>query len=299
VPDNLSIIIPVFQAQDCIEELAVRLRRVLEGMELSDWQVVFVDDCSRDQSWQKLQMFCGGDSRMFAVRLTKNVGKFRAILVGLNYIATASRRYGNVQHDYVLFMDCDLQHAPENIPALFAVAGPDRVVLGVRRNRVDHLSKRAMSKLYYRVFNFISGCAVSDRATDFCIVPRFYIRFLGDWTHSRHLAIAMQLVPAALHEVEIEHCARFAGRSAFTFYRLLRLGVDNLRSYLTAGRRSIIAVATALLTAGMFYRFGDVAGGLFIVVGLLFAFAMLYDRDRSISPEHVIGEEFRGGDTRT
>ena len=105
---ELSIVVPVYNSEHCLEELARRIEAALG----ESWQLVLVDDCSRDGSWAVIRRLAEADARIVGVRLRRNAGQDNAIMAGLRHAAGR----------YVVIMDDDLQHSPSDIPALHAQA---------------------------------------------------------------------------------------------------------------------------------------------------------------------------------
>ena len=106
----LSVVIPIYNNADCLEELSGRLRRTLSAARIEEYEVIFVDDGSRDNSREVLRRFCGQEPRMKLIGLTRNFGHQFAITAGFD----CSRG------DAVLVMDGDLQDPPEVIPEFLA-----------------------------------------------------------------------------------------------------------------------------------------------------------------------------------
>lgn len=104
---ELSVVIPVYNSEGCLEALHRQLGESLRGMA---HEVIYVNDQSTDASWPTLCRLCAGDPSRVGLRLRKNVGQDNAILCGLRRARGAS----------VVVMDDDLQHAPSDIPALYA-----------------------------------------------------------------------------------------------------------------------------------------------------------------------------------
>ena len=149
---TLSLVIPVFNEEQSLGELYERVTASLEGLGQS-YEVIAVDDGSRDGSLALLRSFRERDPRWRVVRLSRNFGQSAAIYAGF------SRSRG----EYVLMIDADLQVFPEDIPLLYAklVDGCD-MVSGWRVNRHDNLFRKVMSKLLNRYTESITGFKIHD-----------------------------------------------------------------------------------------------------------------------------------------
>lgn len=104
---NISVVIPVYNSSDCLDELTQRLTDVLNNCS-KIYEIVLVNDCSKDNSWAKIVELCGKYNRIKGINLRKNFGQDNALMAGLNYSSGES----------VIIMDDDLQHNPEDIPLL-------------------------------------------------------------------------------------------------------------------------------------------------------------------------------------
>ena len=104
---TVSVVIPVFNSEKTLVELTERIKNELIKIS-SDYEIILVDDCSLDKSWQVLQQLHAEDSRIKIIHLQKNFGQHNATLCGLNY----------AKGDYIITMDDDLQHPPEEIHKL-------------------------------------------------------------------------------------------------------------------------------------------------------------------------------------
>jgi glycosyltransferase involved in cell wall biosynthesis len=160
---TLSVVIPVFNEERGLEQLVARLAPVLKATGL-DWEVIFVDDGSRDGTLQLIRALHEREPRLKAIALSRNFGKEIAVAAGLRYASGEA----------TVLMDADLQHPPEIIPELIAGwrDGND-VVYGVRRDRdADSPARRFMARVFYRVFRLISGTRLPKGAGDFRLFSR-------------------------------------------------------------------------------------------------------------------------------
>jgi len=103
----ITVVIPVYKSEDCLNELVKRLTSVLNGF-AKTYEIVLVNDCSPDNSWSKIVELCKVYDRLKGINLRRNFGQDCAIMAGLN----------NSSGEYVIIMDDDLQHDPKDIPTL-------------------------------------------------------------------------------------------------------------------------------------------------------------------------------------
>jgi dolichol-phosphate mannosyltransferase len=105
---HISVVIPVFKAENCLEELYLRLKSSLESI-TNDYEILMVEDCGRDGSWPIILELSSRDSRVKGIQFSRNFGQHYGVTAGLDYSIG----------DWVVVMDCDLQDRPEEIPNLY------------------------------------------------------------------------------------------------------------------------------------------------------------------------------------
>jgi glycosyltransferase involved in cell wall biosynthesis len=220
----ISIVIPAYNEERNLEVLYAHVRDVLDSAGDSDWELVVVDDGSSDGTWDVLTSLSGADVRVRGVRLSRNFGHQSALMAGL---AAARGRA-------VIMMDSDLQHPPSLLPQLTAKwhDGYD-IVHAVRRDPPD-LSwfKRTTSRLYYRVFTFMSGVAIEPGSADFCLLDRKVVdEILKFEEEGLFLRGLIHWVGYATTTVPFECGQRHAGTSKYSLNKMLTLGWHGVSSF--------------------------------------------------------------------
>ena len=160
---ELSIVVPVHNEADNLALLVERLRTVLTG-EVASWEVVFVDDGSRDETLAVIRDLNAADPRISAVSFSRHFGKEIAIAAGLDHALG----------DAVIIMDADLQHPPETIPAFLARWREGYLnVFGQRTDREGETRlKRGFAKMFYRIFGYFGETPLPEGAGDFRLLDR-------------------------------------------------------------------------------------------------------------------------------
>ena len=150
---QISIVIPVYDEEESLPELQDWIKRVMETKGLS-YEIIYVDDGSKDNSWQVIKDLSVLDVNVKAIRFVRNYGKSAALNVGF------SKAIGEV----VITMDADLQDSPEEVPELSRMITEDGfdLVSGWKRKRHDPISKTIPSRLFNGVTRFISGIKLHD-----------------------------------------------------------------------------------------------------------------------------------------
>ncbi len=237
----LSVVIPVFDEQDNIPSLYSRLVAVLEKAEPS-FEIIFVDDGSRDKSLAMLHGLAAQDARVTVVQLARNFGHQVAISAGLDYA------HGNA----VIVMDADLQDPPEVLPQFIAKwrEGHD-AVYAIREHRKEGWVKRAAYAAFYRLLQRVANVEIPIDSGDFCIMDRRVVDLLVQMPERNRFVRGIRSW-VGLDQVGLpyERGARYAGRPKYTYTRLIYLALDGLISfsYLPLRLISIMGAAVSLLS---------------------------------------------------
>jgi glycosyltransferase involved in cell wall biosynthesis len=216
---ELSVVVPVYGCRDCLEQLHQRLTKAVRSITTS-YEIVFVDDRSRDGAWPVLESLAVADTRVKAVRLSRNFGQHAAITAGL---ATS-------KGEWTVVMDCDLQDPPEAIPSLYARAkeGFD-LVLARRKQRTHSAFRLALARLYFKLLNTFMGTDIDGEYGTFSILNRKVVdAYLSLGDRDRHYLFVLWWLGFEHGTIEVEHKDRAAGKSSYTFGRLFRHAVSGV-----------------------------------------------------------------------
>ncbi len=218
MPRSLSIVIPVHNEERHLLPLYDRLRNVLEPLGES-FEIVFVDDASTDGSRELLAHLVEGDPSLKVVRLRRNFGQTAALAAG----------FATAEGEVIVAMDGDLQHAPEDIPALLAKLdeGYD-VASGWRFKRVDNLwTRRIPSRAANWLMSKVSGVELHDFGTTFKAYRAdvlHSVRLYGDL--HRFIPVLASMHGARIAEAPIRNVPREGGRSHYGLGRTFRVLFD-------------------------------------------------------------------------
>jgi polyisoprenyl-phosphate glycosyltransferase len=254
---ELSVVIPVFNEEENITVLYSRLTAVLEDTHI-DYEIIFVDDGSNDNSLNQLQNLLVEDKRVLVIELARNFGHQVAITAGLDYS----------QGKAVIVMDGDLQDPPEVLPEFIAKwrKGHD-VVYGVRERRKERWLKRAAYAGFYRLLRRIATIEIPLDSGDFCIMDRRVVDLLISMPErNRFVRGIRSWVGLNQSGLPVERQARSAGKPKYTFGRLLLLALDGLISfsYLPLRTITMLGFSISLLSifAAVFYAVKRLMTGL-------------------------------------
>jgi polyisoprenyl-phosphate glycosyltransferase len=239
----LSIVVPCFNEEACLPELHQRLSAVARQAAGDDFELVLVNDGSRDGSWPTMQRIAENDSHVVAVNLSRNHGHQLALTAGLDLC----------RGDAILIIDADLQDPPELLPAMLQAMRDNQadVVYGVRKSRAGETAfKRATAHGFYRLLSRATDVDIPLDAGDFRLMSRRaldallampeqarFIRGMVAW-------IGFKQIPFAYDRQE-----RFAGETKYPFGKMLRFALDALTGFSSAPLK-LASHAGLLLSAG-------------------------------------------------
>jgi undecaprenyl-phosphate 4-deoxy-4-formamido-L-arabinose transferase len=240
---DVSLVVPVFNEEDCLPELIRRCRSVMTEIG-GAVELVLVDDGSSDRSRDLILEAAGeSDGRITGVLLNRNYGQHAAVIAG----------FEQARGDVVVTLDADLQNPPEEIPKLLALVdrGHD-VVAGVRVPREDSLFRRISSRIVNRAVRKATGV----RMKDYGCMLRAYRRPIIDAIlscpeHSTFIPVLANSFARSPAEVEVRHEPRKAGTSRYGFFNLVNLQFDLMTSMTTTPLRMLTILGTIVSAVGV------------------------------------------------
>jgi glycosyltransferase involved in cell wall biosynthesis len=238
---KLDIVIPIYNEQENLPELSRRIRDVCENLEDISWQVIYVDDGSRDRSLEIMTQQCEGDSRFTVVELSRNFGHQAAISAGL----------AHSDGDAVVCMDGDLQDPPELIPDLLARWREGaQVVRAQRRSREDKGVRRFGFEIFHRFFKWVSDFPVPSQTGIFGLIDRQAVKELKALSErNRFFPGLRSWVGFEQGLVIYDRQERGAGEPKQSLARLIRYALDGVFSFSYKPLRTMTAFGAII--AGM------------------------------------------------
>jgi polyisoprenyl-phosphate glycosyltransferase len=218
----LSIVSPVYRAAEMVERLVIEIHHSVKSI-TDDYEIILVEDGSPDNSWTKIEEICKVNKKVKGIKLSRNFGQHPAISAGLN----ASTG------DWIVVMDCDLQDRPSEIPSLHtkALEGYD-AVFAQRLNRQDGFLKKISSKIFYKVFSYLTETYQDGSVANYGIYHRKVIKSvidLGD--RIRFFPTMTQWVGFKKAYLPVGHDERFEGKTSYTWSKLIDLALNNIISF--------------------------------------------------------------------
>ena len=215
---KISVVSPIYKGEKMLRHLVERCEAAISTI-TDDYELILVNDCSPDNSWEVLKGICSEDKHVKAIDHSRNFGQHPAISTGLQYVTG----------DWVVVMDCDLQDRPEDIPALYAKAleGWD-VVFARRGERHDGFYKQLGGKVFHVFFRWLTGIHTDKNIGNFSIFKKTCadeIAKIPD--QSRAFGTLIRHVGGKTTSIEVDRPQREEGTTGYTMSRLLKLAFDN------------------------------------------------------------------------
>ena len=259
---SLSVVIPFLNEREVLPLCLTRVRRVLDGLGLP-YQIVFVDDGSRDGSADYLLGMLATEPSLKLVRLSRNFGKEAAMTAGIVH----------AEGDAVILLDADLQDPPELIPEMVRAwqEGADVVCMRRRSRAGESWLKRAPAYAFYRLLNRLSRAVIPADTGDFRLMSRRAVRALLKLPERcRYMKGLYAWVGMPTRIIDYDRAPRAAGTTKWNYFALFRLAMEGITSFSTAplrwatGAGAIAAILGGLLGVAVIFKtlmYGDDVAG--------------------------------------
>lgn len=250
-----SVVIPVFNEEDNLQELYISLRGVFSENNIS-YEIIFIDDGSRDASLEIIKGFALSDPSVRYRSFTRNFGHEAASTAGLDV----------AKGDVVVLMDADLQDPPELIPRMIELwKSGNQLVYARRRKRYgEGLFRMASAKIFYRIIRFISDSDIPLDTGDFRLMDRAAVNdFMKCREYNRFVRGLTSWVGYNQAALDFDRNERFAGESKYNFLKLFLLMLDVISGFSIKPLR----IATAM---GFLVTLFSLVIGLIVVIQKLF-----------------------------
>jgi len=251
----LSIVVPCYNEEACLPELHARLTRAATAVAGDDYEIVLVNDGSRDRTWDIMRGLAESDPHLVGINLSRNHGHQLALTAGLD-LCSGER---------ILIIDADLQDPPELLPQMIAEMEAQQadVVYAVRRARAGETAfKRGTAKLFYRLLSRLAEIEIPLDTGDFRLMSRRaldallslpeqarFIRGMVAWVGFRQVPIGY------------DRAERHAGETKYPLAKMMRFALDAVTGFSTAPLRMAshigmwLVAASALLVAYIGFAF--------------------------------------------
>lgn len=256
---SYSIVVPVYNSEKTLDELTQRLFGVMDPI-TEKYEILLVDDCSQDNSWDKLKTLRNENKKIKIIRLQNNFGQDSALICGLNY----------AKGDYVITLDDDLQNPPEEIPKLINKLQEGYSVVYAKfrikyHSRIENFFSNILQKLIRYILDIPSDLYISGFAIYTSDVVKNVISIKSSYIYLS--AFVRQCVPVnKIANVVVNHSPRKVGKSNYTIRKYLYQTFNLLFNYSTLPLM-LIGIIGAIVSVVSF------CGGIYII----FRYSMNHD----------------------
>ncbi len=247
---SVTILIPCYNEEKSLPFLHDALQKLMEENSNYQWQILFVDDGSKDKTLPVLKELAAGDSRYAYVSLSRNFGKENAMLAGFDF----------AQGDCMIIMDADLQHPPQFIPEMLKYweEGYQDVYARRKDRDTDSWLRKKLSNWYYKLLQKTTRVDILQNVGDFRLLDRKCINALKELRESERYTKGMYCwIGFKKKEILFEPAERVAGESTFSYGRLLSLAMEGFTSFTTAPLKisTVIGVVVSVLSFILMFIF--------------------------------------------
>ncbi|MBN9398481.1 glycosyltransferase [Candidatus Saccharibacteria bacterium 47-87] len=227
---TISVLIPAYNEEPVLEKLFTRLANLANEVKEYDFEFLFVNDGSKDNTLGIIKDFAEKDSRVSYINLSRNFGKEIGMIAGLDY----------VQGDATVIIDADLQDPPELIPEMIKLweEGYDDVYAKRRSREGESWLKKYTSKMYYRTLQKITHIPIQEDTGDFRLLDKRVVEAIRQFRDTQRNAKAI-FSWVGFHKKEIlyDRDERAAGMTKWSYPKLVNLAIDGITSFTTAPLR--------------------------------------------------------------
>jgi glycosyltransferase involved in cell wall biosynthesis len=227
---KVSILIPAYNEQESLPQLYKKLVEVTDLLPQYEWEFMFVNDGSKDDTLEILTYLRNSDNRVNFVDLSRNYGKEVAMLAGFDYVTG----------DCMVIMDADLQDPPELMPEMLRhwESGFEDVYAKRRSREGETFLKRWTSKLFYSILQKMSRIPIQRDTGDFRLLDRRCIEALKQLRESQRYTKGMfSWIGFKKKEILFDRNPRIAGKTKWNYWKLMGLAIEGITSFSVAPLR--------------------------------------------------------------
>lgn len=223
---KISVIIPMYYEEEVVNECYNRMTGVLSKIENYDYEIICVNDGSKDKTLQILEEIASKDNKLKVISFARNFGHQCAVTAGLKFVTG----------DCAVIIDADLQDPPELIPEMLKLwEEGNEVIYGKRKTRDgESIFKLLTAKMFYKILNILSDVEIPKDTGDFRLVDRKVVDVINSMPeHNKFLRGLWGWVGFKQIAYEYERKERFAGKTKYPLKKMLKLASDGIIGFST------------------------------------------------------------------
>lgn len=223
---KLSIVIPMYYEEEVVNECYTRLEKVVSNLEGYEYEIIFVNDGSKDKTLELLMEIAKDNKNVKIVSFARNFGHQAAVTAGLK----------EVTGDAILIIDADLQDPPELIPEMLKLwEEGNEVIYGERKSREGESKfKLFTASMFYKTLNALSDVEIPKNTGDFRLVDRKVVDTINSMPeHNKFLRGLFSWVGYKQYAFKYERKERFAGETKYPLKKMLKLAADGIIGFST------------------------------------------------------------------
>ncbi len=235
---KISVVIPMYYEEEVANECYNRTKKVLNGLESYDHEIIFVNDGSKDKTLQILKEIATNDEKAKVISFSRNFGHQAAVTAGLKFVTG----------DCILIIDSDMQDPPELLVDMLKLwEDGNEVIYAKRKTRKGESKFKLMTaKMFYKVLNNLSDVEIPKDTGDFRLVDRKVVDVINSMPeHNKFLRGLFSWVGFKQEPIEYERQERFAGKTKYPLKKMLKLASDGIISFSTKPLKIIGGIGIA------------------------------------------------------
>ena len=238
---KISLVVPMYYEEKVVDECYNRLTEVLTKLENYDYDIIFINDGSKDKTLELLEKIASKDKNIKILSFARNFGHQAAVTAGLQYVSG----------DAIVIIDADLQDPPELIPDMLKYwEEGNQVIYGKRKSREGESAfKLLTAKMFYKTLNALSDVEIPKDTGDFRLVDREVVDVINSLPeHNKFLRGLFSWVGFKQMPYEYERKERFAGETKYPLKKMLKLASDGIISFSTKPLKAVGILGICCIT---------------------------------------------------
>lgn len=246
---KISYIIPCFNEEKNIPVIYNKIKNIILSNKKYLFEIVFVDDCSTDMSFEIIKKLSLKDKKVKCISLSKNFGHQSAIKAGIDF----------TKSDAVITMDCDLQHPPKLTENFISMWEKDnfKIIHGIKRKYKTSTFRKLLSYFGYKIINFLSpNNTINEGGSDFCLYDKKIINYIKN--NPRKNLVFRSYINSLGYEkglVYFEPDKRLHGKSNYSFFQMFEIFKNSIVGYSVKPLRLIALIGFLILLVSIFMIF--------------------------------------------